>query len=72
VFVTRKGRDTDKDTGLTLPPTSGISKHRVLMKDVKSTHNSDGAVTLISTRSNIKIDKLTTYVLATDDLLPIK
>ena len=65
--------DTDKDKNLTLPPTSGISKHRVLMKNVNSTrNNNDGAVTLISTHSNIKIDKLTTYVLAASDLLPMK
>jgi hypothetical protein len=66
------GGNTDKDPGLTLPPTSSISKHRVLMKNVNSTRNSDGAVTLISTHSNIKIDKLTTYVLAASDLLPMK
>lgn len=66
------GRDTDNDTGLPLPSTSGISKHRVLMKNVESTRNSDGAVTLTSTHSNIKIDKLTTYVLATGNLLPMK
>jgi hypothetical protein len=66
------GRDTDKDTGLAPPSTSGTSKHRVLMKNVESTRNSDGAVTLTSKHSNIKIDKLTTYVLATGDLLPMK
>jgi len=63
------GPDTGKDSGPALPsPSSTISKHRVLMKDVDSTRNSDGAVTLTSKRFNIKIDKLTTYVLATGDL----
>ena len=66
------GRDTDKDTGLAPPSTPGTSKHRVLMKNVESTRNSDGALTLTSKHSNIKIDKLTTYVLATGDLLPMK
>jgi hypothetical protein len=66
------GRDTDKDTGLALPSTSRISKQRVLMKNVESTRNGDGAVTLTSKHSNIKIDKLTTYVLATGDLLSMK
>jgi hypothetical protein len=42
------------------------------MKDVDSIRNSDGTVTLTSSRSNLKIDKLTTYVLAKDDLLPAK
>jgi len=49
-------------------PASDISKHRVLMKNVESTRNSDGAVTLTSKRFNIKLDKTTTYVLATGDL----
>jgi hypothetical protein len=39
------------------------------MKNVESTRNSDGAVSLTSKSFNIKIDKLTTYVLATGDLL---
>jgi hypothetical protein len=49
-------------------PASNISKHRVLMKNVDSTRNSDGAVTLTSKRFNIKLDKQTTYVLAAGDL----
>jgi hypothetical protein len=65
--------DTGKDPGPALPsPASIISKHRVLMKNVDSTRNSDGAVTLASKRFNIKIDRLTTYVLATGDLLSAK
>jgi hypothetical protein len=39
------------------------------MKNVESTRTSDGAVTLTSRSFNIKIDKLTTYVLATGELL---
>lgn len=49
-------------------PGSGSSNHRVPMKDVESTRNSDGGVTLTSQRSNIKLDKSTTYVLAAGDL----
>jgi hypothetical protein len=65
--------DTGKDNSPALPsPASIISKHRVLMKNVDSTRTSDGAVTLASKRFNIKIDRLTTYVLATGDLLPAK
>jgi hypothetical protein len=60
----------DKDTGL--GPASNISQHRVLMKNVESTRNSEGTVTLTSNRSNIKLDKATTYVLAVGDLLPAK
>jgi hypothetical protein len=49
-------------------PASDISKHRVLMKNVESMRNPDGAVTLTSKRFNIKLDKHTTYVLAAGDL----
>ncbi|MGA2235665.1 MAG: hypothetical protein ABSG23_09340 [Terriglobales bacterium] len=64
------GSDTGADKNAPLAP--GISKHRVLMKNVESTRNGDGAVTLTSKRSNIKLDKQTTYVLAAGDLLPAK
>jgi hypothetical protein len=64
------GRGTGTDPGSSPPsPASNISKHRVLMKNVESTRNSDGTITLTSRSFNIKIDKLTTYVLATGDLL---
>jgi hypothetical protein len=64
-------RDTGTDPSPLPPsPTSTISKHRALMKNVESTRNSEGAVTLTSKSSSIKIDKLTVYVLATGDLLP--
>jgi len=50
-------------------PESTIAKHRVLMKDIESTRsNKDGAVILSATHFNIKLDKQTTYVLATGDL----
>jgi hypothetical protein len=62
-------RGVDKDP---FPPppaaASDSSKHRVPMKDVESTRNSEGAVALSSKRSNIKLDKTTTYVLAAGDL----
>ena len=53
-------------------PDSSNSQHRVLMKNVESTRNGDGAVTLTSTHSNLKLDKATTYVLAADGLVPAK
>ncbi len=65
------GRGAVTDQSSSPPsPSSNISKHRALMKNVESTRNSDGAVTLTSKSFNIKIDKLTTYVLATGDLPP--
>jgi len=54
------------DTGSS--PAPDISKHRILMKNVESTRNNEGVVTLTSKRFNIKLDKQTTYVLATSDL----
>jgi hypothetical protein len=49
-------------------PTSNISDHRVEMKDVESERASDGAMSISSTRFNLKLDKSTTYVLATGEL----
>ncbi len=53
-------------------PTSSVSDHRILLKDVDSTHADDGSLAITSTRSNIKLDKSTTYVLATGDLSAAK
>jgi hypothetical protein len=53
-------------------PATFISKDRVLMKNVKSASGADGSVVLVSSRSNLKLNKLTTYVLATNELLPGK
>jgi hypothetical protein len=61
----------DMSGGAVAAPESSIykvSKQRVLMKDVDSEHNSEGAVAISSKRFNIKVDKLTTYVLATGEL----
>ncbi|MFY9647380.1 MAG: hypothetical protein WAK29_19520 [Terriglobales bacterium] len=67
---------TDQDTSRTIPapppPESSVSKHRVLMKNVDSSGDGAGGVILTSRHSNIKLDKSTTYVLATSDLLPAK
>jgi hypothetical protein len=67
------GRDSGADPGSgSVTPSSSISKHRVLMKYIASTSRSDGGITLTSEHSTIKLDRLTTYVLATGDLLPKK
>jgi hypothetical protein len=49
-----------------------ISQRRVLMKDVEPIRESEGAVSLTSNRTNLKLDKATTYVLAADGLVPTK
>ena len=65
------GGDLNKDTGLAPATTaSSISQHRELMKSVESTRESDGAIALTSTHLNLKLDKTTTYVLASGDLPP--
>jgi hypothetical protein len=64
------GRDSGKDDSGTATPAYQISKHRSLLKHIESTRSSDGVVTLNSSSQNIKIDRLTTYVLAASDMLP--
>jgi hypothetical protein len=59
-------------TGLAGVPQLGISDHRISMKDVESTRENDGTLVISSTHVNIKLDKTTTYVLATDDLTTAK
>jgi len=64
---------TQQDNGMNADaPASFVSKSRVLMKNVKSASGADGSVVLVSSRSNIKLSKVTTYVLATNELLPGK
>jgi len=58
--------------GASPEPPLGISDKRVVIKDVESTRQSDGVVTLSSQRVNIKLDRSTTYVLATDEMTPGK
>ena len=62
--------DHDPDTGKDNGAESGtsISKHRTLMNYVESTHARDGTVAITSKRVNIKLDKQTMYVLASDEL----
>jgi len=63
----------DKDAGpAAATPASSISKHRVLMKNVQSVRDADGTVALIDARSDLKLDKVTTYVMASGDLIPAK
>jgi hypothetical protein len=66
------GGDSDKSKGAPDTPTSILSNRRVHMKDVDSVVSDAGAVAIVSKTSNLKLDKLTIYVLATGDLLPAK
>lgn len=66
------GDDGSDSPASSAPPdstsTSNTAPHRVPMKDVQSTRARDGAVALTSRRSNIKLDKSTTYVFAGGEL----
>jgi hypothetical protein len=65
--------DSNKDAGSApASPASSISQRRVLMKNVQSIRDSDGAVVLIDGHSDLKLDRVTTYVLASGDLIPAK
>jgi hypothetical protein len=66
------GSDPNQNTSVPDTPTATTSNHRVVMKDVETVSRDDGTVTLVSKRTNIKLDKLTTYVLASASLLPAK
>lgn len=48
---------------------SATSQHRVQMKNVQTDRASDGTITLVSSHSNIKLDKSTMYVVASAELL---
>ena len=45
-----------------------LSKQRVLMRDVEPERSNDGALAITSRSFNLKLDKMTTYVLATGEL----
>ena len=64
--------DTDKGGAVPDTKNSTTSNHPVTMKDVESESHSDGTIALVSKRSNLKLDKLTTYVFASGDVPPAK
>jgi len=64
---------THQDDGVNAgAPASVISMKRALMNNVKSESGADGSVVLVSSRSNLKLNKVTTYLLAMSELLPGK
>ena len=64
----------DSNQGASVPdtPSSTTAKSRTLMKGVEPVSGDNGAIVLVSKRANIKLDKLTMYVLANGELLPSK
>jgi hypothetical protein len=60
------GGDSEEEKS-SVPDTAAtkVSNHRVLMKDVEWLQSADGNAVLVCKRSNLKLDKLTTYIFAT-------
>lgn len=64
---------THQDSGMNADaPATVISTKRIPIKNVQSASGADGTVVLISPRSNIKLNKVTTYILAVNELVPGK
>jgi hypothetical protein len=62
------GGESDKSGVVPDATTSVTSSRRVPMKDIESEPSSDGGITIVSRKGNIKLNKTTTYVLATAEL----
>ena len=67
------GHDSDRSpNAVPNTPVAVTLEHPVMMKHVESAHSVDGSVAITSTHSNIKLDKLTDYVLATGEIVAAK
>ena len=64
--------DSDSDSAAPDTPSSAPSSHRVMMKNIEPERLGDGTIGLVSTHSNIKVDRYTTYVLASENLVTVK
>lgn len=62
------GGDSEKEQAAPDTPNSITAKQRVRMKGVEVEHGSDNSLFLISKHSNLRLDRFTTYVLASGDL----
>lgn len=66
------GTEENKDSTVPATPSSATSHHRVAMKEIEAAQSEDGVIQLSSKRINIKLDKLTTYVLSTGEPVATK
>ena len=64
--------DSDKNSSAPDTSSTTAAKNSVLMKDVEVQHENDGAMVLTSKRSNVKLERYTTYVAAAGDTTPQK
>jgi hypothetical protein len=60
--------ESDKSGSVPDTPSSTISNHRSPIPDIHAEYGDNGAIALVSHRTNIKVDKLTTYVLASGEV----
>lgn len=66
------GADSDKGSSGPDESSSTVGKNAVLIKNVEAQRGSDGSIVLTSKRSNVKLERYTTYVAATGDQVPQK
>jgi hypothetical protein len=66
------GSDTGQTSSVPDTPSSAVAHHRIPMKDVDTTQSDEGIITISSSHMNLKLDRLTTYVLATGNPQPAK
>ncbi|HUA15509.1 MAG TPA: hypothetical protein VMG31_09435 [Verrucomicrobiae bacterium] len=64
------GSGSNPSTPVPSAPSPVMSRHRAPMADVETQRGDDGSVILVCGRANLKLDKLTTYVLAPGNFLP--
>jgi hypothetical protein len=69
VYQPFPGSDSGKDAGpVPDTPTPVTSTRPVLLKNVGSAASNDGGIALVSEHANLKLDKLTTYVLVSGEV----
>lgn len=64
------GDDSSQNSSPSNTPVLVTSNHRIQMKEVESLDSDDGTITLLNNHRNLKLDKLTTYVLSARDVAP--
>lgn len=55
---------SDKSPSVPNTPSSKTSERRAVLKDVDTQRGSDGGIVLVSSHTNLKLDRFTSYVLA--------
>lgn len=66
------GRDSGQSSPVPDTPAAVTSNQRLRIKDVEPAQSNDGGIALISKHSNIKLERLTTYVMIGEEPSPAK